>query len=202
MRWSTLVSEYAPRMWICQTHVLTKYYQGEVYLPTNAAQTKIDKLRAMIGDNKNIELKFHAEDCVEVFFFKQIRFCCRTHWKQTEMEARRQGKVKDLPFISPYNDLEIVAGQGTIGVEIVEQFKKFEPDQGNFAFNVKKKKKSDDSSSCLVRPLPLGGIRPQSLDLNQVPFDLQSNTLPNELHSDVTQSTCIRKYEYIRGAYI
>jgi hypothetical protein len=56
-------------MWICQTHVLTKYYQGEVYLPTNAAQTKIDKLHAMIGDNKNIELKFHAEDCVEVFFF-------------------------------------------------------------------------------------------------------------------------------------
>jgi threonine dehydratase len=56
------------------------------------------------------------------------------------MEARRQGKVKDLPFISPYNDLEIVAGQGTIGVEIVEQFKKFEPDQGNFAFNVKKKR--------------------------------------------------------------
>eukprot|EP00029_Vermamoeba_vermiformis_P001318 TRINITY_DN11494_c0_g1_i1.p1 TRINITY_DN11494_c0_g1~~TRINITY_DN11494_c0_g1_i1.p1 ORF type:complete len:347 (+),score=92.48 TRINITY_DN11494_c0_g1_i1:25-1065(+) len=85
---------------------------GEVYLPTNAAQTKIDKLRAMIGDNKNIALKFHAEDCVE-----------------TEMEARRQGKVKNLPFISPYNDLEIVAGQGTIGVELVEQFKKFEPDQ-------------------------------------------------------------------------
>jgi hypothetical protein len=58
-------------MWICQTHVLTKYYQGEVYLPTNAAQTKIDKLRAMIGDNKNIELKFHAEDCVEVFFLNK-----------------------------------------------------------------------------------------------------------------------------------
>ena len=54
------------------------------------------------------------------------------------MEARRQGKVKNLPFISPYNDLDIVAGQGTIGVEIVEQFKKFSADQGK-AFKRKKK---------------------------------------------------------------
>lgn len=62
------------------------------------------------------------------------------------MEARRQGKLKNLPFISPYNDFEIVAGQGTIGVEIVEQFKKFEPDQGK----TRKKKKPDDRSSCLM----------------------------------------------------
>lgn len=96
-------------------------------MPTNAAQTKIDKLRAMIGDNKNIELMFHAEDCVEVSRVTSTHFRNRA---QTEMEARRQGKAKNLPFISPYNDLDIVAGQGTIGVEIVEQFKKFEPDRG------------------------------------------------------------------------
>lgn len=34
-----------------------------------------------------------------------------------EHEARRQGKI----YVSPYNDLEIIAGQGTVGVEINDQ---------------------------------------------------------------------------------
>jgi threonine dehydratase len=38
-----------------------------------------------------------------------------------EMQARRDAAEKNLPFISPYNDYDIMAGQGTLGVELVEQ---------------------------------------------------------------------------------
>ncbi|CAM3573147.1 Tryptophan synthase beta chain-like PALP domain-containing protein [Bordetella sputigena] len=38
-----------------------------------------------------------------------------------ELEARRYGAEHGVPYISPYNDFHVVAGQGTIGVEIAEQ---------------------------------------------------------------------------------
>ncbi|PYC20259.1 serine/threonine dehydratase [Aquipseudomonas alcaligenes] len=38
-----------------------------------------------------------------------------------ELEASKQSQATGKPFISPYNDLEIIAGQGTIGMEIIEQ---------------------------------------------------------------------------------
>ena len=40
---------------------------------------------------------------------------------QAEIEARRKSEAEDLPLISPYNDLDVVAGQGTIGLELYEQ---------------------------------------------------------------------------------
>jgi threonine dehydratase len=38
-----------------------------------------------------------------------------------ELEASRQAERQGTLFISPYNDLQIIAGQGTIGMEIHEQ---------------------------------------------------------------------------------
>ncbi|MBN3785791.1 threonine/serine dehydratase [Burkholderia sp. Ac-20353] len=38
-----------------------------------------------------------------------------------ELEAARQAKLKEMKFVSPYNDLDVIAGQGTIGIEIHEQ---------------------------------------------------------------------------------
>jgi threonine dehydratase len=38
-----------------------------------------------------------------------------------ELEAARQAKIKGMAFIPPYNDLDVIAGQGTAGVEIHEQ---------------------------------------------------------------------------------
>ena len=40
---------------------------------------------------------------------------------EAELEARRQGQLQGKPYISPYNDLDVVAGQGTIGVELARQ---------------------------------------------------------------------------------
>jgi threonine dehydratase len=40
---------------------------------------------------------------------------------EAELEARRQAELQGKTYISPYNDLEVVAGQGTIGVELARQ---------------------------------------------------------------------------------
>jgi threonine dehydratase len=38
-----------------------------------------------------------------------------------ELEARRQAEIQGKTYISPYNDLDVIAGQGTIGVELARQ---------------------------------------------------------------------------------
>lgn len=38
-----------------------------------------------------------------------------------ELEAARQAQLQGKLFVSPYNDLQVIAGQGTIGVEIHQQ---------------------------------------------------------------------------------
>lgn len=38
-----------------------------------------------------------------------------------ELAARHQAEAQGMTFISPYNDIDVIAGQGTIGVEIHEQ---------------------------------------------------------------------------------
>jgi threonine dehydratase len=38
-----------------------------------------------------------------------------------ELQARRRAAEANRPYISPYNDLDVVAGQGTLGMELVEQ---------------------------------------------------------------------------------
>lgn len=38
-----------------------------------------------------------------------------------ESAARRAAMLDDVPYVSPYNDADVIAGQATIGVEIAEQ---------------------------------------------------------------------------------
>ena len=76
-----------------------KNMTGTIYVPKNVKKSKV----------KNIEsygskvVKF-GDDCLEA-----------------ENEAIRLSKENNLTFVSPYNDLDIISGQGTIGVEIMEQ---------------------------------------------------------------------------------
>lgn len=39
----------------------------------------------------------------------------------SEIEARRHAREQGLTYVSPYNDPEVVAGQGTVGLEIARQ---------------------------------------------------------------------------------
>lgn len=70
-----------------------------VYTTTCASAYKIDAIRALGAEVVSLDL-----DGLGV-----------------ELEAARQASLQGKPFVSPYNDPEIIAGQGTIGVELFEQ---------------------------------------------------------------------------------
>lgn len=70
-----------------------------VYVPEVASKAKIATMRAL-----GAEVRVHGSDCV-----------------QAEAEARAVSERDGLPYLSPYNDLDVAAGQGSIGVELLEQ---------------------------------------------------------------------------------
>lgn len=70
-----------------------------VYTAATASPVKLDAIRA-----QGAEVVTLATDPLSV-----------------ELEAARQAKLQGKPFVSPYNDAQVIAGQGTIGMELHEQ---------------------------------------------------------------------------------
>ncbi|MFW9822493.1 MAG: threonine/serine dehydratase [Candidatus Thorarchaeota archaeon] len=46
------------------------------------------------------------------------------NFDEIEAKAMDLSQKENIPYLSPYNDLEVIAGQGTIGLEIYEQIEK------------------------------------------------------------------------------
>ena len=78
--------------------------RGKLFMPRSAAAVKVEALRAT-----GIPFEIIGEDCVEA-----------------EVHARDFARDNGFVWISPYNDLEVVYGQGTIAVELVEQLGTFD----------------------------------------------------------------------------
>lgn len=72
---------------------------GIVFLPENTSSIKVNNIR-----NYNIPIEFYGTDCV-----------------QTEIYARQYAKKHNMIYVSPYNDLQVIAGQGTVGLELMQQ---------------------------------------------------------------------------------
>jgi len=70
-----------------------------VYVAASAAQPKVDAIRAL-----GAELVVVNGPPIEA-----------------ELLARRHADEQGKIYISPYNDLDVIAGQGTLGMELVEQ---------------------------------------------------------------------------------
>ncbi len=73
--------------------------EGLLFLPKNAATKKLEAIKA-----SGIPYELVGDDCVE-----------------TENHAHEFAVQNGHTWVSPYNDPAIVAGQGTIGAEIIEQ---------------------------------------------------------------------------------
>lgn len=73
--------------------------KATIYLPDNASSTKLDQLKLYA-----VELVAYGQDSVEA-----------------EAEARRVAEAEGRTFISPYNDPYVMAGQGTLGAEVLDQ---------------------------------------------------------------------------------
>jgi threonine dehydratase len=72
---------------------------GIVYLPENASPSKVAALRRL-----GLELRAEGNDAGVL-----------------EPKARAYAEEHDLAYVPPYNDPDIIAGQGTVAVEILEQ---------------------------------------------------------------------------------
>ncbi|HEY1351858.1 MAG TPA: threonine/serine dehydratase [Ktedonobacteraceae bacterium] len=73
--------------------------QGIVFVPEGASSTKMEAIRAY-----GVEVRVYGQDCVV-----------------TEEYARAYARQRQMAYVSPYNDAAVIAGQGTIGVELHRQ---------------------------------------------------------------------------------
>ncbi len=69
---------------------------GIIFVPEHTSPAKVQKISSYGG-----EVRFHGRDGLD-----------------TEQHARAWAEANGMFYISPYNDPEVVAGQGTCGVEI------------------------------------------------------------------------------------
>ncbi len=71
---------------------------GTVFVPVQTSSAKVEKIRSYGGD-----VRFFGSDGLD-----------------TEQHARAYAQQHGMFYLSPYNDAQVIAGQGTCGVEIVE----------------------------------------------------------------------------------
>ncbi len=71
--------------------------KATIFIPSSAAPGKIEKLVALGAD-------LHLVDGDSL---------------QAELTGKAYAQEHGLPWVSPYNDLEVIAGQGTIGLELL-----------------------------------------------------------------------------------
>ena len=72
---------------------------GTIFLPNGVDPSKIEAIRRY-----PVDLLFHEGDALE-----------------TELQAKQQAAALGRVWISPYNDPQIIGGQGTIGIELSRQ---------------------------------------------------------------------------------
>ncbi|MBT6208534.1 MAG: pyridoxal-phosphate dependent enzyme, partial [Woeseia sp.] len=72
---------------------------GVIFVPEQTSSVKVDAIKRAGGD-----VRFFGTDGLD-----------------TETHAREYAEENDMVFLSPYNDADVIAGQGTVSVELVKQ---------------------------------------------------------------------------------
>jgi len=70
-----------------------------IFVPKDATPTKLNNMKQF-----GASIQFAGTDCIDA-----------------EAQAREESKKSHTTYISPYNDVHVVAGQGTLGLEMVQQ---------------------------------------------------------------------------------
>jgi threonine dehydratase len=73
--------------------------KGVIFVPEQTSSTKVDAIKRAGG-----EVRFFGTDGLD-----------------TEVHARQYADESGMVYLSPYNDADVIAGQGTCGVEIARQ---------------------------------------------------------------------------------
>ena len=78
--------------------------RGTIFLPEYVSRTKLEALRL-----SGAELQIFGDDCIKA-----------------EARAKEVAERGNLTYISPYNDMKIIGGQGTVAVELEKQVGKMD----------------------------------------------------------------------------
>lgn len=78
--------------------------EGTIYLPKNASVAKVEAIKM-----RGAPVEFYGES-----------------GEETEYYVRKLSETTGQIYVSPYNDDDVVAGQGTIGVELLRQLPELE----------------------------------------------------------------------------
>lgn len=70
---------------------------ARIFVPKNTSKTKLEKI-----NKYNVEIMLYGD------------------YDEVETKAREVAAKEELTYVSPYNDEGIIAGQGTVGLEILE----------------------------------------------------------------------------------
>ncbi|RLG88856.1 MAG: threonine/serine dehydratase [Thermoprotei archaeon] len=73
--------------------------KGIVFLPKGVSKAKVEDILAY-----DVKVVFYGNDCLEA-----------------ELYAKKYAEHYGMTYISPYNDIKVIAGQGTIGIELMNQ---------------------------------------------------------------------------------
>lgn len=73
--------------------------RGVIFVPEQTSDSKVQKIQSYGGD-----IRYFGTDGLD-----------------TEQHAREYALQNGMCYLSPYNDKDVIAGQGTCGVEIIEQ---------------------------------------------------------------------------------
>lgn len=80
----------------------------QILLPYSINNNKLDRLKEYLDQSK-VTIRFFGNNCL-----------------QTELEARNEAMTNNLIYVSPYNDIEVIYGHGTIAPELIRQMKKYD----------------------------------------------------------------------------
>lgn len=72
---------------------------GVIFVPEHVSPVKKENISFY-----NVPLRLYGKDCVE-----------------TELQAINYAQQHDMVYVSPYNNTQVIAGQGTIGIELMRQ---------------------------------------------------------------------------------
>ncbi len=78
--------------------------RGLIYVPDHASPAKVEMIRRL-----GAEVRHYGDDSVI-----------------TEAYAREYARERDMVYVSPYNDPQVIGGQGTIAVELARQLKRID----------------------------------------------------------------------------
>lgn len=73
--------------------------EGKVYLPHTAVASKVEAIKSY-----DVEIEFYGDNPYD-----------------TEIHARETAEKNEWLYVSPYNDTQVIAGQGTIGIEVLDE---------------------------------------------------------------------------------